>query len=225
MSASVSGSLDSLTDAQVLDQLRGVEADRRRLEIREAGLVGQVRRRGLAFVHGCKDDVAFLRHLLNIGAGDAAARVKLAAAVNPRRSYAGEGLPAEHPEVAAAFADGAICGAAAVTIARTVDKLPADTLDLEHGAGRAVETVLVDFARDNDPETLRRHATAVATALDQDGAYRDHERRERTRDVRLSRRPDGSGTAAVEMTAELAEYLHTTLDCLGRPQPGGDGTP
>src|ERR1700761_6906779 len=211
MSASVSGSLDSLTNAQVLDRLRGIERHRRELEVEEAGLVGQVRTRGLAFVHGCKDDVAFLRHLLNIGAGDAAARVKLAAAVNPRRSYAGEVLPAEHPAGAAAFGAGAISGGAAVTIARTVDKLPADTLDLENGAGRAVEVVLVDFARDNDPETLRRHAKAVATALDQDGAYREHERRERCRDVTLRRRPDGSGTATVEMTAELAEYLQTTL--------------
>jgi len=89
--------------------------------------------------------------------------------------------------------------------------------------------VLVDFAKDNDPETLRRHAKAVATALDQDGAYRDHDHRERTRDrsrdLRLSRRPDGSGTATLDMTAELAEYLETTLDCLGKPHPDADGTP
>src|ERR1700755_1358226 len=140
MSAAVSGSLDSLTDAQVLDRLRAIERHRRELEVEEAGLVGQVRTRGVAFVHGCKDDVAFLRHLLTIGAGDAAARVKLATAVNPQRSYAGEVLPAEHPEIAEAFGAGAISAAAAVTIAKTVDKLPADTLDLEHGAGRAVET-------------------------------------------------------------------------------------
>ena len=42
-----------------------------------------------------------------------------------------------------------------MTIATTVDKLPAETLDLEHGAGRAVEAVLVEFARDHDPDTLR----------------------------------------------------------------------
>ena len=48
-----------------------------------------------------------------------------------------------------------------MTIAETVDKLPAETLDLERGAGCAVEAVLTEFARDNDPETLRRHVKAV----------------------------------------------------------------
>jgi hypothetical protein len=152
MSAPPIESLDSLSDAQVLDGLRTIERDRRELEQREAALLGQVRTRSLAFVHGCKNDVDFLRHLLTIGACDAAGRVKLAVAVNPRRSPVGELLPAEHVEVAAAFTAGAISAGAALTIAHTVDKLPAETLDLENGAGRAVETVLVDFAKDNDPK-------------------------------------------------------------------------
>jgi hypothetical protein len=161
---------------------------------------------------------------LTIGAHDAAGRVKLAAAVNPRRSPVGELLPPEHPEAAAAFTAGAISGAAAITIAHTVDRLPAETLDLEHGAGRAVETVLVDFARDNDPETLRRHAKAVATALDQDGALRDAEYRDRTRELTLKRRADGSGTLAGDLTCQLAEVVETVLDCLGKPQPADDDT-
>ena len=220
MSASTFESLDSLADAQILDRLREIERTRRQLEVQESALLGQVRCRSLAFTHGCKNDVDFLRHLLTIGAHDAASRVKLAAAVNPRRSPVGELLPPEHPEAAAAFTAGAICGGAALTIAHTVDRLPADTLDLEHGAGRAVEVVLVDFARDNDPETLRRHAKAVATALDQDGALRDAEHRARTRELSLRRRPDGSGTVTGDLTCELAEVVETVLDCLGKPQPG-----
>jgi hypothetical protein len=222
MSAPPIESFDSLSDAQVLDGLRAIESDRRELEQREAALLGQVRTRSLAFVHGCKNDVDFLRHLLTIGAHDAAGRVKLAAAVNPRRSPVGELLPPEHPEAAGAFTAGAICGGAALTIAQTVDRLPADNLDLENGAGRAVETVLVDFARDNDPETLRRHAKAVATALDQDGAFRDAEHRDRTRDLSLRRRADGSGTLTGDLTCELAEVVETVLDCLGKLQPGPD---
>ena len=224
MSAPPVESLDSLSDAQLLDGLRAIERDRRVLEAREAALIGQVRSRGLAFTHGCKSEVDLLRHLLRIGARDAAGRVKLAAAVTPRRSLAGEPLPPEHGEVAAAFGAGAISGAAAVTIAQTVDRLPADTLDLERGAGRAVEAVLTEFAKEQDPETLRRHAKAVAVALDQDGAYREADLRNRTRDVALRRRPDGSGTLAGDLTAECAEYLDTLMDCLSTPQPGPDGT-
>ena len=85
--------------------------------------------------------------------------------------------------------------------------------------------MLVDFAQGNDPETLRRHARRVATALDQDGAFREHEQRERMRELTLRRRPDGSGTVSGQLTAQCAEYLDTLLDCLGKPQPAEDGTP
>jgi hypothetical protein len=126
--------------------------------------------------------------------------------------------------VAAAFQAGAICAQSALTIAQTVDRLPAETVDLENGAGRAVETVLVDFALDNDPDTVRRHAKAVACALDQDGALRDAAHRDRTRELSLRRRPDGSGTLAGELTAQAAECLETVLDCLGKPEPADDDT-
>ena len=83
-------------------------------------MIAQVSTRSLAFANGCKSTVDFARQLLTIGAVDAARRLKLAAAVTPRRSPTGEQLPAAHEAVAAAFAAGAISGAAAVTIAQTV---------------------------------------------------------------------------------------------------------
>ena len=64
--------VEQLTDDQVLQRWRQIETDRRRLEREEAALIGQVRIRGLAFSHGCKDEVDFARHLLTIGARDAA---------------------------------------------------------------------------------------------------------------------------------------------------------
>ncbi len=86
-------------------------------------------------------------------------------------------------------------------------------------AHSAVEAVLLDFARTHDPDTLARHATRIATALDQDGALRDHERAARHRSVDLHRFPDGSGLLTARLTAEAAEYVHTVLDSLGRPAP------
>jgi len=120
MSATSVELFDSLTDAQILERLRDIEAARRELEQRECAIIAQVSTRSLAFVHGCKSTVDFARALLTIGAVDAARRLKLADAVTPRRSPTGELLPAEHEDVAAAFAAGAISGAAAVTIAQTV---------------------------------------------------------------------------------------------------------
>ena len=102
MSAASVELFDTLTDAQILDEWRGIEAARRELEQRECAVIAQVSTRSLAFVHGCKSTVDFARALLTIGAVDAARRLKLADAVNPRRSPTGELLPAEHEHVAAA---------------------------------------------------------------------------------------------------------------------------
>ncbi len=45
----------------------------------------------------------------------------------------------------------------------------------------------------------------------------------RRREVRLHRRPDGSGTIAGELTCESAEYLETLFDTLAKPHQGPDG--
>ena len=59
--------------------------------------------------------------------------------------------------------------------------------------------------------------------VDQDGAFRDLEGAHRRREVRLHRRPDGSGTIAGELTCESAEYLETLFDTLAKPHQGPDG--
>lgn len=220
MSAPTVESLDALTDAAVVERLLAIEALRRELAVEEAGLIEQVQRRSLAFTHGCKNEVEFLRAVLQIGARDAAGRVQLSRAVSPRRSLAGEVLAPLHPQTAEAFAAGAVSARAASIVTETVDRLPACVLDEAHPA---VEAVLLDFAAEHDPETLARHAKAVSARLDQDGAYRDLERSIRRRDVTLRRRSDGSGTLSAELTCECAEYLETILDTLAKPAPAQDG--
>ena len=84
--------------------------------------------------------------------------------------------------------------------------------------------MLLDFARRHDPDTLERQAKQIATALDQDGALRDHERAARRRTADLHRFADGSGILTAYLTAEAAEYVHTVFDALGKPKPAdGDG--
>ena len=222
MNVSSVGCLETLADAQIVDALREVSRAQRELDVRLIALVDQVARRGLARSYGCKSAVQFLRQLLNIGAGEAAAKVRLAAAVSPRRSLTGEVLPALHEPTAAAFSAGVVSAQAAEIVTRTVDALPACVLEEAHSA---VEEVLLDFAKSHDPQTLARHAKQVATALDQDGALADHERAERRRTVEFTRFPDGSGVLVVHLTAEAAEHVETTFDTLAKPQPASDGTP
>lgn len=221
MSAAVGSGLDVAPDEEILERLRGLEHDRRRLEADEAALLAQVERRGLAGLHGCKSTVDFLRHLLRIGPRDAAARLALAHAVAPRVTVTGVPVVAQHPRLAAALDAGEISARAVVTIATTVAKLPDSLLD---GAGAAVETVLLDFAKQHDPELLARHATDVLQRLDQDGALRDHDLAAARREFGLAVRANGTSTARGEFTAEATEYLRTMLDALAKPQPGPDGT-
>jgi hypothetical protein len=76
----------------------------------------------------------------------------------------------------------------------------------------AVETVLLDFAREHNPETLVRLAHDLSNRLDQDGQSRD-----------LHRRADGSASVDGELTAEAAEYVHTVFDTLAKAEPGERG--
>lgn len=223
MSDAAFDELDALPDAAVVERWRALERQRREVEFAEALVIAQVERRGIHGAHGCKSVLDFARFLLNIGAREAAGRIRLSRAVAPLRTITGVPQPPVHPTVAAALESGSISGRAAVVIAKTVDELMDLPDALEPGAEAAVETVLTDFAREHDPEMLQRHAKAVRDRLDQDGRLADHERALRRREATLRRGPDGSGTLTAEVTCELAEYLATMFDCLGRPEPAHDG--
>ncbi len=168
--------MESLTDAEVMDGLRAVVRAQRELEVRLVALVDQVARRDLAQVHGAKNPVQFLRQALNWTAGEAAAVLRLAAAVTPRRMLTGAVLAPLHEDTAAAFAAGEVSARAADIVTRTGRtgcRLPACVLEQAHSS---VERVLLDVARSHDADATARHATQIFMALDQDGALRDHER-------------------------------------------------
>ena len=216
--------MESLTDAQVMDGLRAVVRAQRELEVRLVALVDQVARRDLAQVHGAKNPVQLLRQVLNWTAGEAAAVLRLAAAVTPRRMLTGAVLAPLHEDTAAAFAAGEVSARSADIVTRTGAgcRLPAAGCVLEQ-AHSSVERVLLDVARSHDTDATARHATQIFMALDQDGALRDHERAQRRRHVDLHRLPDGSGTLTAYLTPEAAEYVETVFDTLGQPDPAHDG--
>ena len=101
-------------------------------------------RRGLAQTHGCKNVVQLLRQVLNLSAGEAAVKVRLAAAVSPRHMLTGQVVAPLHPDTAAAFTAGEVSARSADIVTRTVDRLPDCVLEEAHSA---VEAVLLDFAR------------------------------------------------------------------------------
>lgn len=222
MSAPTASELATASDAEVLDRLRGLEEAINAAATEQLAWIAQAKSRGLAHQLGAKNMVDLLRFLLTIGARDAAAREKLADAVVTRRMPTGVPVEAAHPATAAALEAGEISPRAAGVVVSTVDRLPDCVLDEAH---ESVESVLLDFARDHDPETLARHAKAVSPALDQDGAYRDLDRAAQRRDIALHRRADGSASMSSELTCELAEYVQTLIDTMSKPHLDADGRP
>ncbi len=90
-------SSSSVQGMAVLDRLREIQRQKQVLEVEELGLIAQVEAEGLAFDLGAKNTAVLLRDALRIGARDAAGRVKLAAAVTPRRTLTGETVEAAAP--------------------------------------------------------------------------------------------------------------------------------
>ncbi len=90
----------------VLDRLREIARAKQALDVEELGLIAQVEAEGLAYDLGAKSTAVLLRDALHISARDAAGRVRLAAAVTPRRTLTGELVEAAHPQTAAALAAG-----------------------------------------------------------------------------------------------------------------------
>ena len=68
----------SLTGMAVLDRLREIQQQKQALDVEELGLIAQVESECLAYELGAKNTAVLLRQVLNIGARDAAGRVRLA---------------------------------------------------------------------------------------------------------------------------------------------------
>jgi hypothetical protein len=207
--------LTTLSRDQLLELLASLETDTRRRAAVTHALVSELDARGVAAEVGCASTAVLLSERLRIGRREAAGRVRLAAELAPRRALSGERLPARFPLVADAVADGAICGRQAALICRTIDELPEPAQE----QAAAVEALLVEHARELNPDQLAVLARTVRACLDPDGmlaSERDHDRR---REASLIARPDGSGQLRAQLTAEATAVWQTILDALARPVP------
>jgi hypothetical protein len=208
--------LTSCTDEDVLDFLRELETQKRRLPTVEHAAIAQVESRLLPQQRGCGSTAALLRQLLHIDPHEASGRVRAAAELGTRRALTGEPLPAIFTQTAEACAAGLISPRHAAVITDHVQKLPTDLqVDLDH----TVEAILLDRAAQQDPTRLRTTAADLITALDQDGVLaEDHDRRRR-RHLTIHRHADGSATLTAHLEPLCAEAALTVMDTLARPHP------
>ncbi len=216
MSYVVEQPMTGLSEDDLLEMARAVESLRRTLPVVDHVLIEQLDTRCVAGERGARTTATLLTQTLHISPGEAAARVRAAHLLGPRRMITGEILAPQFAEVAQAQAEGDLSPQHAQVITATIEALPDAVADQWAGL---VETTLVDEARRRHPDSLKQAAQALTDRLDPDGTLADERDHVRRRDVSVTRCRDGSGHVDGRLTAALTEKLLAVLDPLAAPNP------
>jgi len=208
--------LTPLDREELLELLRGLETQRRRLPVIDHRLVAELDERGIAGELCVRDTRTLLRDVLRLSPREAKQRARAAVDLGPRRTVTGEPLGPLFPEVAAAQAAGTISSDHARVVIHAVEKLPAP-IEAEHGP--AVEARLVTEAARFDPETLAKLARRIGDLLDPDGTLADDAEHDRRRTARLVANRDGSGELHARLTPGALAQWQAVLDPLAAPRP------
>ena len=198
----------------VLDLLRAVECQARRLYGVSVALVGQIEQRGLAAPAGQTSTAALLRQVITIGKGDADARVRLATKVCPSTGISGAPVPPALGKLAAAVQAGQVSARSADTIVHTFKAMPADTdpqlLD-------AVEEFLVEQSRWLDPTTFDGLARRIQLAANPDGIDQEKDAHEK-QEFHIGQRRRNGLTKVWGLLDDLTiEGLRAAFGAMGAP--------
>jgi hypothetical protein len=220
LDALLGADLSSLDREALLEVARESDRARRRLAAAGHALVAELDNRGVAYELGCKNTAALLRQLLRLSPSEAAGRVRAATLLTDQHTPSGAITAARYPLVAAAHADGDLSPEHARVITTTIEALPDEVADTH---GELLEAAFVAEARELDPVLLARRARHVLERLDPDGVLHDTAHRNRSRDLSVRTRPDGSARVEIEASAELAELFDVVFDSLAAPRAAADG--
>ena len=155
----------------------------------------------------------FLVRVLQLSPGEAATRIRAAAAVGPRTTMLGEKLEPVLPQLAALQRDGVVSAEKVAIVERAMHQLTRPDLDPE--AVETAEQLLTDHAAILAPPELRRFAHAVVNAADPDGPQPvDDQLQQDRRYLELKQRRDGMWHLAGRLTNTVGTQLNAILDPL-----------
>jgi hypothetical protein len=214
--------LSLLSQDELLDVLRGLETESRRLAAVQHRVVAEVAARNVAGELRYRDTASLLSAVLLLTRSQASERVTAAEALGPRASLLGEPLPPVLPATARALSVGSISPAHTGVIRGLIRELPAPVRD-EHQA--TAEALLAEHATGMDTAQLRQAATAILGFLHPDGALTPDRVHRADRDVSLRRNADGSGDVAAHLTPACYALWETVLEPLARKRPDDGGGP
>ncbi|WP_345751419.1 HNH endonuclease signature motif containing protein [Microbacterium rhizophilus] len=220
--------IGGLSDADVLDFAREVEASGRIIDALRVRAAGEIAKRSqrlgdenLAARHGCRNGAELVERLTQAPTAEVWRRVRLDARTSPRESLTGETMPPLLPALAAAVDAGGIGTDAAGLISGMLQSV-------EHRSDPEVaalaEESLVDLATGSGtgalPATfaeLKVHVQTWSMLLDQDGTPPDPERAAARRGITIGPLRDGLHRIHGAGTPELAAQLQRLNDAHGNP--------
>jgi hypothetical protein len=196
--ASTHGDPDAWSDADLRDELVGLRAEIDRLEARFAELAWAGHQRGIGTIDGSASTPAWLRRHTGMREGDARTAIETGA------------VGALLPKVGAAWRDGTITTTAARTIAAA--RVDGDDTKLV-----ALEPLLLDLARAEDPRELRRACAHFRACARADGtAPRTHD------GLTISTGYAGRTTFHAELSSSASETVETAIHALTDPPTDTD---
>lgn len=208
---------DRLVDVLALAEQLGRQADRIRVVV--AAEVAERSRRelgsdGLSWRFGQRRPGHLIEQLTRISAAEAARRMRLGAAVMPRRALDGHALPPLFARVAESFAAGWIGVEAATQITRQLERVSARCApdDILHA-----ETVLVEGALFESADLVAMSARVWRDALDADGAGPREEELRRRAHFHLGRERNGMTPFGGEADPVSAAKLRAMLNAYTAP--------
>jgi Domain of unknown function (DUF222) len=211
------GALDHLAADDMVAAWQRFERIRNRLPLVDHSLIANAEASDLAREYCSCTITQFLIRVLQLSYGEAASRVRAAAAVGPRTSMLGEHLEPVLPRLAALQRDGAVTPDKVAIVERAMHKLSRPGLDPDDVA--TAEELLTDHAPVLSPADLRRFAAAVVDAADPDGPEPvDDQQQQGRRCVELKQRRDGMWDLKGRLTATLGAQLNAILDPLTKPR-------
>ena len=213
--------LARLVSGELLDVVRELEVQKRRLAGVDQALLAQLGLRHVAGEKGCRDTAALLVDQLRINPVEARMRVGDAADFGPSATLTGQPLPPVFPELAAAIGAGEISVGHARAVTKFVDAVPKG---LPEGVVETARAHLLKAAGQTYPAQVAKLATGLLARLDQDGPEPHEEAEQRRRGFTLFTGPDGWSKSDGYLSPLLTASFNALFDSLGGPKPAEDGT-
>lgn len=214
------GLLSSLSDADVLAELREHEALRRCCVVADHHLIAELERRGIAGQVCVPSTAALLQGVLRLSPADAKSRVRAAQLCGPRWALSGEQLPARLPRLLAAQARGEISVEHTRVILEVLHELP-PAVTVEDRV--LAEAELVTAAATLRPREVGLVGERIKAHLNPDGVLASDAEHERRRGFLLQPEIDGSYTARGRLTPSCGAQLLAALTPRSAPKPAEGG--